>query len=188
MNAPKDSKDKGPIYMRFRSALTLGAAVATLSACAQINETFGARPDTAPTPTAQPAPNQAPAATTPRPPSQERFPSAQARTADEFDTTTDEERAAATAPAETGGGGGSLGTTVASLGDPSSPGFWLETPLVETETEGRVVYTATGASANVTLRPIPGESGSGSRISLSAMRVLEAPLTDLPTLEVYADG
>ena len=34
-----------------------------------------------------------------------------------------------------------------------------------------------------------GESGSGKSVtSLAAMRLIEAPLTDLPTVEVYAGG
>jgi len=81
-----------------------------------------------------------------------------------------------------------LGTSVASLGDPARSGFWLETPLVSSETEGRVVFPGTGKSAQVQLIPIEGPATGGSRISLSAMRLIGAPLTDLPTLEVYSGG
>ncbi|WP_335947034.1 MULTISPECIES: hypothetical protein [Salipiger] len=109
-----------------------------------------------------------------------------ARTEEEFDTTSAEERAAAAAPST--GGESRLGTTVVSLGDPSKPGFWLETPLVSAERQGRVVFPATGKSAQVTLTPIDGPATGGSRISLAAMRLIEAPLTDLPTVEVYAGG
>lgn len=112
-------------------------------------------------------------------------PPATARTVDEFDTTSAEERAAAAAPAQ-GGGGALLGTSVASLGDPARPGFWLETPLVSAETQGRVAYG--GKWAQVTLIPIDGPATGGSRISLAAMRLLGAPLTDLPTVEVYSGG
>ena len=38
------------------------------------------------------------------------------------------------------------------------------------------------------LIPIEGPATGGSRISLSAMRLIGAPLTDLPTLEVYSGG
>lgn len=108
-------------------------------------------------------------------------PPAAARTVEQFDTTTEEQRvAAAAAPA----GGRLLGSTVASLGDPGRPGFWAETDLVREVTQGRLVYPATGKSVAVELTPA---TGGGSRVSLAAMRVLEAPLTDLPSLDVYAN-
>ncbi|MXW86967.1 MAG: hypothetical protein F4103_17635 [Boseongicola sp. SB0673_bin_14] len=103
-----------------------------------------------------------------------------ARTVEELDTTTAAERDAAVA---TGPAGRLLGRTVASLGDPTAPGFWIETPLVATERPGRLVYPANGNSVEITL--IPSEGGS-SRVSLAAMRLLEAPLAGLPTLEVHA--
>ena len=101
-----------------------------------------------------------------------------ARTVEQFDTTTEAQRVAAA----TGAGGKFLGTTVASLGDPSRAGFWIETPLVTTRGTGRLVYPATGRSAEVELIPA---AGGGSRVSLAALRLLEAPLTELPVLEVY---
>ncbi len=107
-------------------------------------------------------------------------PPASARTVEQFDTTTEPQRVAAA----TGVGGGKLlGTTVASLGDPSRAGFWIETPLVSARGTGRLVYPATGKSVEVELIPI---GGGGSRVSLAALRLLEAPLTELPVLEVYA--
>ena len=99
-----------------------------------------------------------------------------------LDTTTAAEKAEAAAP---DAGGAKLGTTIASLGDVAEPGFWLKTPLVKTAGKGRVEYPANGKSAQVDLIPIPGEAGAGSRISLSAMRLLGADLTDLPELVVY---
>ena len=87
--------------------------------------------------------------------------------------------AAAPGPARTG----QLGTTVASLGSPTSPGLWLETALVSAPGRGRVEYN--GQSVEVELRPSGGEPGSGSQISLDAMRALGAPLTGLPELTVY---
>ncbi|AKO97549.1 hypothetical protein MALG_02385 [Marinovum algicola DG 898] len=101
-----------------------------------------------------------------------------------FDTTSAEERArAAAAPSEAGAQ--SLGTTVASLGDPTRSGFWLETPLVDAPAQGRVEYSETGKSAQVELIPIDGAATAGSRISLPAMRLLGAPLTGLVTLRVF---
>ena len=74
--------------------------------------------------------------------------------------------------------------TVAGLGDPSRPGLWLETPLVQSEGQGRVRLLSGGASVVVTLLPAPGPATAGSRLSLSAMRQLGAPLSDLVELEV----
>ncbi|TNC53047.1 D-galactarate dehydratase [Rubellimicrobium rubrum] len=87
--------------------------------------------------------------------------------------------AAAPGPARTG----QLGTTVASLGSPTSPGLWLQTALVSEPGRGRIEYN--GQTVEVELRPSGGEPGSGSQISLEAMRALGAPLTGLPELTVY---
>ncbi|NND17561.1 MAG: hypothetical protein HKN98_03185 [Silicimonas sp.] len=103
-----------------------------------------------------------------------------ARSVEDFDTTTDAQRVAAASPTT---GGTLLGTTVASLGDATEPGFWIRTPLAKAVGTGRLVYPETGKSVEVELRPT--ESGS-SRVSLAALRVLQAPLTGLPMLEVYA--
>jgi len=110
------------------------------------------------------------------------LPAEDAITVEDFDTTTDEQREAAASPST---GGNSIGTTVASLGDAGAPGFWLETPLVSAPTTGRVRNPQSGRTVQVDLRPAPGGS---SRISLAAMRLLEAPLTELVTLEVFLNG
>lgn len=105
-----------------------------------------------------------------------------ATTVADFDTTSQADRDAAVttvAAAQT-----RLGTTVASLGSPTEPGIWLKTPLVTTLTAGRVTYQ--GNAINIELRPSGGAAGSGSQISLAAMRLLEAPLTGLPELTVFA--
>lgn len=116
----------------------------------------------------------------PRPPA----PPAGARTAAAFDTTSEDERAAAraAAPAE----GRALGVTIASLGAPAEPGFWLRTGLVQAPARGRVVVRATGAAALVDLLPSGGVPGAGSQLSLPAFRLLGLPLTALPELEVFA--
>lgn len=109
-----------------------------------------------------------------------------ARTAEALDTTTSEQRAqAAAAPAEAAP---ILGTTVVSLGSPTEPGFWLKTPLVQQEASGRVTNPATGKSSVVTLIPIEGPKTAGSRLSLPAMRLIEASLTDLTEVEVSLEG
>ncbi|MCO4842218.1 MAG: D-galactarate dehydratase [Yoonia sp.] len=107
-----------------------------------------------------------------------------ARTVAQFDTTTAEDRAAATAAPEPESET-ELGTTIATLGSPADPGIWLKTPLVTELVAGRVEYGANGKSVNLELRPSGGEAGSGSQISLPAMRLLDAPLTGLLELVVY---
>lgn len=107
-----------------------------------------------------------------------------ARTAEQYDTTTKEQRIAAVAkpaPAVSS----KLGSTIASLGDPTSPGFWLKTPLVSAETAGYVTNPATGQTVQVTLIPIDGPKTGGSQISLAAMRLLGVGLTDLPKIDVF---
>ena len=98
---------------------------------------------------------------------------------EEFDTTTAEERREAAAPSS---GGNFLGEAVATLGDAAAPGFWVETPLVSETATGRLRYPKTGRSVEVELRPAGGGS---TRVSLAAMRLLDAPLTELVTLEVF---
>lgn len=125
-------------------------------------------------PAAAPAPTLDP---TPPPP-----PPTTATTVDQFDTTSEEDRTAATAvdaSAETQ----ELGVTIASLGPPAEPGIWLKTPLVTELSEGRITFN--DKSINVELRPSGGAPGSGSQISLAAMRLIEAPLTGLPEVTVF---
>ncbi|WP_300031354.1 hypothetical protein [uncultured Roseobacter sp.] len=104
-----------------------------------------------------------------------------ARSAESIDSTSTAQR---TAAAQVSATGAALGRTVASLGNPAEQGFWLKTPLVPSEMSGVVTDTETGASVKVTLIPIDGPATAGSRISLAAMRVLNAPLTALVTLSV----
>lgn len=105
-----------------------------------------------------------------------------ARTAEAFDITTPAERAAAVQKnpkAST-----FLGETIASLGNPADTGIWLLTPLVDTVRSGRVQYGDT--SVVLQLRPIRGERTGASQLSLSAMRLLQAPLTELVRVNVFA--
>ena len=111
-------------------------------------------------------------------------PPAAARTVDQFDTTTAEDKAAALA-VKVDVPTAALGTTEATLGPPAEPGIWLKTPLVKTLTMGRVSYQ--GKDANVELRPSGGAAGSGSQISLAAMRLLEIPLTEIATVDVFSE-
>lgn len=107
-----------------------------------------------------------------------------ARTAEQFDVTTAQERAEA-AKAPPVAAERALGSTVASLGDPAQPGFWIKTPLANSQGKGRVSYPAKGTSVQVDVYPLEGEASAGSRLSLAAFRVLEAPLTDLPEVDVF---
>lgn len=116
---------------------------------------------------------------TPPPP-----PPAAARTVDQFDTTTAADKAAALA-VKVDAPKAALGTTLATLGPPAEPGIWLKTPLVKTLVMGRVTYK--GKDANVELRPSGGAAGSGSQMSLAAMRLLGIPLTEIATVEVFTD-
>ncbi len=158
------------------------ALLMILSGCAQISGVapvgpgaVGARGERPPAP---PAPPAEIAAIVSAPP-----PSGGARTADQFDTTTEEQRAAATAAPT--GGEERLGEVVASLGDPTEPGLWIKTTLVDEQRSGRLEYPDSGQSAVVELRPL--DADGGAQVSLAAMRLLEAPLTDLPTLIVYGN-
>ncbi|MCI2398001.1 D-galactarate dehydratase [Aliiroseovarius subalbicans] len=117
-------------------------------------------------------------------PTEVAAPPANAVTVEQFDTTSNEERVAATEVTATGGEV-ALGRTVATLGNPAEAGFWLETPLVDTVSEGRVVSTATGESVAVELRSIGGPDGAGSRISLAALRLLNVGLAGLHELDVF---
>lgn len=113
-------------------------------------------------------------------------PTASAQTAEQFDTTTSAQRAEAIEAAPVGAER-KLGATVGSLGNPAEPGFWLKTPLVSTAAKGRVEYPTNGKSVSVNLIPIDGPKTAGSRVSLAALRLLEAPLAGLPELIVYAE-
>ena len=121
----------------------------------------------------------------PRPGAGGSAPPPGATTAEAFDTTTPGERAVAVAAPEPAGEA-KLGRTVAALGSPAKPGFWLETPLVDRVRPGRVVARANGKSVQVELRPTGGEAGSGSRISLPALRLLGVGLTGLHEVDVFA--
>ncbi|MHA6325580.1 hypothetical protein [Roseivivax sp. CAU 1753] len=165
--------------LRPQTIAVLCASLA-LGGCAQMSGFFAGQPDTGAdtqmaTPTAEAAPVESAPVAAPKPP-----PSAV--TAEDFDTTTAAEREAAAAP-PSAAGDTLLGTVVVSLGSPADPGFWLETPLVDAVTPGRVEIAGGGASAKVELRP--AASGTGSRLSLAAMRLLEVPVTDLPEVDVY---
>lgn len=106
-----------------------------------------------------------------------------ARTVEEFDTTTTADRAKA---AQAAPGGRDLGLTIASLGAAGEPGFWLKTPLVSAPGKGRVVYPASGKEVQVDLIPIEGPATAGSRMSLAALRLIDAPLAGLPEVRVFA--
>lgn len=95
-------------------------------------------------------------------------------------------RAAAVAEGNTASGDNVRGFTVASLGDATVPGLWIETPLVDRERAATVV-APNGTTVEVTARPSGGERGSGSRLSFAAFQALGLDLTSLPTVTVIAE-
>lgn len=166
--------------MRHQGRLAgLGLAVILVAGC-EMRLPFGsARP--------VPVAVNAPAADAPRPvprPEAGTLPAGGGRTAAAFDTTTEAERRAASAPVLRPER--ELGRTVAALGDPAEPGFWARTPLVDEVQQGRLFYPGNGNSVLVELRPLDAAPGAGSQVSLPALRILGAPLTDLPELVVFA--
>ena len=78
------------------------------------------------------------------------------------------------------------GITVATLGDPTDPGLWIETPFAQIEMPGRVI-SESGRVVQLMLRPSGGALGSGSRISIAAMQALGLSLTDLAILTVTSE-
>ena len=151
--------------------------VLALGACAQVKRVFAPKADAPPLESAITEQGNAPESFT-------RPPADGPQTAAAFDTTTPQERAEAVAVAAKPGAR-DLGVTIASLGAPTEPGFWLKTPLVSAVAKGRVDYPANGKSVAVDLIPLDGPEGAGSRMSLAAFRLLEAPLTGLPEVRVH---
>ncbi len=131
---------------------------------------------------------QSPDSDTPRPVPRDgdtaEAPPRDAVTVEDFDTTSQAERSAAVEGAAAAGTGVLLGKTIATLGSPNRPGIWLETPLVRRPAKGRVV-AANGKSVLVDLIPLDAPTGTGSRISLAALRLLGVGLGGLHELEVY---
>jgi hypothetical protein len=170
--------------MKHRVASLLFAALIPLSGCATMPAFLGGSPS----PLAGDAglPDAAPVAVQTLDPTPPPPPPRSATTAAEFDTTTAEDRAAATSVAPAPAAEAALGTTLATLGSPADPGIWIKTPLVTKLTMGRVVYQ--GTSINIELRPSGGAAGSGSQISLPAMRLLGAPLTGIVEVSVFSGG
>ena len=169
----------GGLNPDFMTRILLFAAILTLSACAQASKQVDA-PEIIVPESDQLRPKVRPAGLG-------RVVPKAARTVEEFDVTTMQEREeAAAVPVEAVEK--RLGLTVASLGDPTQAGFWIKTPLVSAVGKGRVVYPGTGKSVQVDLIPIEGAGSAGSRLSLAAFRLIEAPLTELPEVEVFSGG
>lgn len=132
-----------------------------LAACESMPAVF------APAPAAEPV--AAPVETAPPPPPPEEIvevvsappPPPAARTAAELDTTTEAQKEAAREGAKATEGQ-ALGTTIASLGDPTEPGLWLKTPLVNESRAGKI-ETEGGESALVQLIPLDGLPGPAAR-------------------------
>lgn len=161
----------------MRNTVVIFGLGLVLGGCAQVERVFAPRADVPPAESVVTEPVSAPTAST-------RPPANAPQTAAAFDTTTPQERAEAVAVAARPGAR-DLGVTIASLGAPTEPGFWLKTPLVSAAAKGRVDYPANGKSVAVDLIPLDGPEGAGSRMSLAAFRLLQAPLTGLPEVRVH---
>ncbi|NCQ23734.1 MAG: hypothetical protein COW54_11545 [Rhodobacteraceae bacterium CG17_big_fil_post_rev_8_21_14_2_50_63_15] len=148
----------------MRGLIVIAGMALVLGGCAQVAQVVARKP----------------VQTTPQPPVQITGP----QTAATLDSTTQAERQVAVATAQASPAR-DLGVTIASLGTPAEPGFWLKTPLVRARAKGRVDYAATGKSVAVDLIPLDASAGAGSRLSLAGFRVIGAPLTALPELRVY---
>lgn len=160
-------------------------AGATLAGCAELPLGLGQSANNPPTQTETPAQTDETVPESETETLTVEAPPANARTVEQFDTTSEEERAAAVVEAQSVDAVKDLGMTIASLGSPSDPGIWLKTPLVTSPAKGRVEYPEKGTSVAVNLFPIGGDTGSGSRMSLAAMRLIEADLTGLPEIRVF---
>jgi hypothetical protein len=167
--------------------------VAATAGCSTLSDRFGmdasqSEPAAASAPTETPteAPAEAATATAAATPPAASPIATGGSSAEALDTTTAAEREAASRPPASTGA--ALGTTVVSLGSATEPGLWLKTPLVDAEQTGRVTNPATGKSAAVTLIPLEGPATAGSRMSLPALRLIGASLTDLTTVEVSTEG
>lgn len=154
----------------LRGLMILGGCL-LLAGCADLKmPQFGKRPSAPQSAISEPLPLPTPELSAPPP-------KPGARTVETLDTTTDEQRKAATAA--TVPAGGSLGKVVVTLGDPTTPGFWLRSSLVSAPVPG-VIRTAGGVTVQVDL--MPGEGAA--QLSLAAFRAAGLSLTDLPTVEV----
>ncbi|MEM7075620.1 MAG: hypothetical protein AAGA28_06875 [Pseudomonadota bacterium] len=158
----------------MKAAVIIFSSCAVLAGCA-VFEGLGIKPAPEEVPAPEPDVTAQPAVL---------GPPEGARTAEDFDTTSAAERQDALIDASASDGR-RLGRTIASLGDVAEPGIWLKTPLVTRPQRGSVVYAAKGTSVAVDLMPLDAEPGSGSRISLAAMRLLQADLTALPEIDVF---
>ncbi len=165
----------------MKKLFVLSVLMALLGACTQGLPLFGGRGGGAGSAAQTPGPE------TPRPVARPgegpEAPPRDAVTVEQFDTTSAAERAAA-ADADAAGGEVALGSTIATLGSPTRPGFWLETPLVDAPARGRVL-AANGEAVLVELIPVDAPAGAGSHISLAALRLLGVGLTGLHELTVF---
>lgn len=80
---------------------------------------------------------------------------------------------------------GPLGEVVVSLGDPTQPGLWVKSTLVDVPTPGRLI-TQDGATLTVDLLPLGAAADGGAQISLEALRALGLPLTGLAPITLSA--
>ncbi|MCX7559401.1 hypothetical protein OS190_07440 [Sulfitobacter sp. F26204] len=171
----------------MKQIVVSGVLLALLSSCSGISGFFPKKPavESVPAEPVLPAVNEVESAVlspeTAAPP-----PPPAARTVETLDTTTPAQRAAAVAPAKAPNK--ALGKTIVTLGSPTEPGLWIKTPLTKVEAQGRVTNLANGKSSVVTMIPLEGPATAGSRMSLAALRLIEASLADLTEVSVALEN
>ncbi len=158
----------------MRVFVTVAACVGIVG-CAEIEQAFGAKPEKQEAaPVVQPVEVETPAI-------QEIANTGAPIRAEALDVVSVQEKEKATAQVATRT---SLGVTIVSLGNPAQTGLWMRSSLVQEPTKGRVVLLSSGEGVIVDLLPLQGDGGE--QLSLSALRTLNAPLTSLSEVEVFA--
>lgn len=74
---------------------------------------------------------------------------------------------------------GEIGRSTISLGSPTEPGLWIETPLVTAERPAVATVPETGRSTPVTLRPGPAGGARASLQTLLALGLSPAALAEV---------
>ncbi len=74
---------------------------------------------------------------------------------------------------------GEIGRSTISLGSPTEPGLWIETPLVTAERPAVATVPETGRSTAVTLRPGPAGGARASLQTLLALGLSPAALAEV---------
>ncbi|MBZ8119657.1 hypothetical protein KUD11_13495 [Roseovarius sp. LXJ103] len=96
-----------------------------------------------------------------------------------FDPASDRAKAQETA------GSVEIGRTIASLGAATEPGFWMKTRFVDVPTKGARCLYGEGQVGECRSHSAQPPATACSQMSLAALRLVEAPLTGLPDMQVF---